>query len=125
MAGGGCCAGQEVLWVGGTMVGTGCRGASSGADGCARSLLLSRSALLSEVASAEMSLHAIYLHEVCVCPSHVSPDVPCSTPVCTPLPLLLPEDPMAAAIPAVGGVTAMSPLWPPPQGQGWEGVVLH
>lgn len=56
---------------------------------------LSRSALLAEVASAEMSLHAIYLHQVChlrfpcsLCPQHPrdtgplgSPGVPMSTRV--------------------------------------------
>lgn len=56
---------------------------------------LSRSALLAEVASAEMSLHAIYLHQVChlrfpgsPCPQHPqdtgplgSPGVPMSTRV--------------------------------------------
>lgn len=74
-------------WGGGIVVGSGCcamerrgrcggEGVSCGAHSSVCSLLLSRSALLSEVASAEMSLHAIYLHEVRVPPAHVSPSVP-------------------------------------------------
>lgn len=67
---------MEAVWGGGVMVGRGCRGraprASAVLTSSAHSLLLSESrlrslshsALLSEVASAEMSLHAIYLHEV-------------------------------------------------------------
>lgn len=70
---------------GGVVVGRGFRGGegvSCGAHSSVRSLLLSRSALLSEVASAEMSLHAIYLHEVRVRPRLCVPQCPpsCVTP---------------------------------------------